>query len=197
MAQSKVYQRLFPFANRILRILYRPQITGLENVPREGAFIVYANHSSNIDAFLMMCFIGREHQLHVLAKKEIFKVPVLGAVAKATEMICVDRSKMDINSVRLSLNYLKAGEKLGIFPEGTRVSEGESVDAKSGIIRLADKTRVPVLPMYIPAKKPWFRKTPIVFGESFFINPEQRKLQPEELQPLAEEIMGKIRELRP
>jgi 1-acyl-sn-glycerol-3-phosphate acyltransferase len=180
-----------------MRLLYRPRITGLENIPDEGAFIVYANHSSNIDAIIMMCFVGRRHQLHVLAKAELFKVPLLGAVARGTEMVRVDRSISDINAVRQSLNYLKAGEKLGIFPEGTRVAEGESTEAKTGVARLADKTRVPVVPMYIPKRKPLFHKTPLVFGEAFYINPEHKRLTPEEYRPIAEALMERVWELAP
>ena len=197
MPQSKLYKFLYPIANRVMRIAYRPQILGLENIPADGSFIVCANHSSNIDAFLMMCFVGRQHQLHVMAKKELFDAPVLGGIMRAAEMISVDRSKMDINSVRLALNYLKSGEKVGIFPEGTRVSEGESADAKSGIVRLADKVGVPVVPMYIPSHKPLFRKTPIVFGEAFYINPERARLAAEDVPPLAEGVMQRIKMLAP
>ena len=197
MPQSKLYKFLHPVVTFVLRLAYRPQISGLSNVPADGSFIVCANHSSNLDAFLMMCFIGKQHQIHVLAKKELFDSKLLGPIMRGTQMVCVDRSKMDINSVRLSLNYLKNGEKIGIFPEGTRVSEGESADAKSGIVRLADKTRVPVIPMYIPSVKPLFRKTPLIFGEPFYINPERARLTPEDFPPLAEGVMSRIKALAP
>jgi len=197
MTQTGLYKFLYPIVTFFLRLMFRPQIQGLEKVPAEGSFIVCANHSSNIDAFIMMCFIGRQHQIHVLAKKELFKVPVLGAIMRGTKMISVNRDTLDLQSIRLSLGYLKSGSKIGIFPEGTRVSEGESADAKSGIVRLADKTGVPVIPMYIPTKKPLFRKTPIVFGDPIFVNPEKEKLTAEDSVRLAEEIMDHIRALKP
>ena len=197
MRQEGFYRFLYPIVTFVLRLIYRPQIEGLSNVPTDGSFIVCANHSSNLDAFLMMCFIGRAHQIHVMAKKELFDAPVIGWIMRKTQMICVDRSKMDINSVRLALNYLKSGAKIGIFPEGTRVSEGESLDAKAGIVRLADKTGVPVVPMFIPTHKPPFRKTPLIFGEPFYINPERIRLAAEDSAALAENVMDKIRALKP
>jgi len=197
MPPSKLYRFLHPIVTPILRLLYRPQIVGLENVPRDGAFIVCAPHSSNVDPFLMMCFIGRQHQIHMMAKKELFDAPIMGGIMRKTQMISVDRSTTDINSVRTAMAYLKDGEKLGMFPEGTRVSEGEAADAKSGIVRLADKVGVPVVPMYIPRIKPIFRKTPLVFGEPIYINPTRVRLKAEDFPPLVDDVMARIKALAP
>lgn len=197
MARSKLYRFLHPIVTPVLRLFYRPQIIGLENVPQDGAFIVCAPHSSNIDPFLMMCFIGRQHQIHMMAKKELFDAPVIGRIMRTTQMISVDRTTTDINSVRSAMAYLKDGEKLGMFPEGTRVSEGEAADAKSGIVRLADKVGVPVVPMYIPRIKPLFRKTPLVFGEPIYINPARVRLKAEDFPPLVDDVMARIKALAP
>jgi 1-acyl-sn-glycerol-3-phosphate acyltransferase len=110
-------------------------------------------------------------------------------------MISVDRSVNDLQAVRQSLDYLKRGEKLGIFPEGRRTREGESSEAKLGAVRLADRTDTPIVPLYIPKKKRLFRQLRIVIGAPYRVNTERRRLTAEEYRPLAEDMMERVRSL--
>ncbi|MDR2421020.1 MAG: 1-acyl-sn-glycerol-3-phosphate acyltransferase [Oscillospiraceae bacterium] len=192
--QFKLYRIQFPVLSWILlKLLFRAEIKGMENVPTDGGFIVVAEHSSNFDPFIMMYTFGRERHIHILAKAEAFRAPIIGAILRGVGMISVDRSVNDIAAVRQSLDYLKRGEKLGIFPEGRRTREGESAEAKLGAVRLAARTGAPIIPMYIPRKKRLFRKMRIIIGEPRFINPERRRLTAEEYRPLADDMMERIR----
>ncbi|MDR1328854.1 MAG: 1-acyl-sn-glycerol-3-phosphate acyltransferase [Oscillospiraceae bacterium] len=196
--QFKLYRIQFPVLSwLLLRFMLRVRLTGLENIPKDGAFIVTAEHTSNFDPFIMMYVFGKEHHIHILTKAEAFRAPLIGSVLRGVGMICVDRSTNDISAVRQSLEYLKRGEKLGIFPEGRRIREGEAADAKLGAVRFASATGAPILPLYIPKKKRLFRRTPIVIGEPYFVNPERRRLTAEEYRPLAAEVMERIRSLKP
>lgn len=194
--QYKLYRVQFPILSWILlRLLFRAKITGTENIPREGAFTVVAEHSSNFDPFIMMYVFGREHHIHILAKAEAFRAPVIGSILRGVGMISVDRSVNDLQAVRQSLDYLKRGEKLGIFPEGRRTREGESSEAKLGAVRLADRTDTPIVPLYIPKKKRLFRQLRIVIGAPYRVNTERRRLTAEEYRPLAEDMMERVRSL--
>jgi 1-acyl-sn-glycerol-3-phosphate acyltransferase len=194
--QFRLYRTQFPVLSWILlKLLFRAEITGMENVPEEGGFIVAAEHSSNFDPFIMMYVFGRERHIHILAKAEAFRAPVIGAILRGVGMISVDRSANDIAAVRQSLEYLKRGEKLGIFPEGRRTREGESSEAKLGAVKLADRTGSPIIPMHIPRKKRLFRKMRIIIGEPCRVNPERRRLTAEEYRPLADGMMERIRSL--
>ncbi|MDR0446093.1 MAG: 1-acyl-sn-glycerol-3-phosphate acyltransferase [Oscillospiraceae bacterium] len=194
--QYRLYRVQFPILSWILlRLLFRVRVKGLQNIPQTGGFIVAAEHSSNFDPFLIMYVFGREHHIHMLTKIEAFRTPIIGSILRGVGMICVDRSINDLAAIRKSLEYLKNGEKLGIFPEGRRIREGESAEAKLGAVRLADRTNTPILPVYIPKNKRIFRRTPIVIGEPYYINTERRRMTAEEYRPLADGLMEKIRDL--
>ena len=93
------------------------------------------------------------------------------------------------------MKLLKDGKYVLIFPEGTRVKENEEVDAKNGAAMLAARTGVPILPMYIPANKPAFRRLTVVIGEPYKIVSETRRPTQEDYHRWACEIMDKIEEL--
>ncbi|MDR3278543.1 MAG: 1-acyl-sn-glycerol-3-phosphate acyltransferase [Oscillospiraceae bacterium] len=190
------YRRFYAVCWFLLGLFFKFDLRGRENVPR-GAAMVCANHSSNLDPFILPFAFGRDEHPHMLGKAEIFKIPLAGKFFKGIGMFSVDRGISDTTAVRTILAYLKNGEKVVIFPEGHRVSESESVAAKSGALRLADKTGVPIVPVYIPRKKRIFSRISIVIGEPYFIDPEKEKLSAEDFTRAAAELMARIEALRP
>ncbi|MDR3310100.1 MAG: 1-acyl-sn-glycerol-3-phosphate acyltransferase [Oscillospiraceae bacterium] len=190
----KVYRFFYPVLTFLLWVFGRPRYVGRDRAP-SGACIVCANHTSNIDAFFLFNITGRRSHLRILAKAEMFRVPVVGAFLRAIGMIRVDRSIADMAPVKECMAHLKAGGKIGIFPEGHRVSADESVAAKAGAVKLADKLGLPVVPVFIPRKKRLFSRNTVVIGEPYFVNPERKRLAPEEYSAASEELMRKIREL--
>jgi 1-acyl-sn-glycerol-3-phosphate acyltransferase len=173
-------------------LLYPQSQTGRENVPA-GPCVVCANHSSNVDPVLVAFALGWRHFVHFLAKIELFRIPLFGWFLRRMQAVSIDRGKNDVNSVRVSMKYLKRGEKLLIFPEGTRVSEDDAVAAKSGAVRMAAKLGVPLLPVYVPRKKRLFRKVKIHIGKPYNVN----NLQNADYQALASELMEEIHRLGP
>ena len=85
--------------------------------------------------------------------------------------------------------------KLLLFPEGTRVHEGESVEAKTGAAMFATRTGVPLLPVYIPRKKKWFGRNTVVIGEPYQPVFAGRKPTPEELDIISVDLMDRVRKL--
>ena len=159
----------------------------------EGSALVCANHSKWLDPFLVVVAFGKQHHIHVMAKVELFRVPVLGFLLRKVESFPVDRGHNDVAAIRTSIKHLKNGEKLLIFPEGTRVSTDDAAIAKSGAVRLAARTGAPLVPMHIPRKKPIFRRLRLVIGEPYWID---RNLLAEGDTAAATEMMEKIRELQ-
>ena len=82
-------------------------------------------------------------------------------------MIFVERGKADIGAVKAAMKYLKNGQQILIFPEGTRVSEEESAAAKGGVSMLSVRTASPIVPIYLDSEKHLFRRVHIVFGEPY------------------------------
>ena len=130
-----------------------------------------------------------------MAKKEVMKIPFVGWILGKAGVFGVDRGAADIGAVKTALRFLKEGRKLLLFPEGTRVGEGENVEAKTGAAMFAVRTGLPLLPVYIPAKKHWFRPTTVVIGEPFMPQVESRKGTSEEFRAIAADLMERVRAL--
>lgn len=167
---------------------------GRENIP-EGGALVCGNHTAMSDP-LFLCFAFQlKHQLRPMAKAELLRVPVIGWVLKRVGVFGVERGKSDVGAIKQAMRYLKDGEKVLLFPEGTRVKEGEESNAKTGAAMLAVRCGVPLLPVYVPEKKRWFRRTTIVIGEPYYPQVAGRKGTAEEYDAITEDLMARIRAL--
>ncbi|MFE2480588.1 1-acyl-sn-glycerol-3-phosphate acyltransferase [Streptomyces sp. NRRL F-2747] len=163
----------------LLRLLFRPRIEGLENIPAEGAAIIAGNHLSFSDHFLMPAILKR--RITFLAKAEYFTGPgVKGRLTafffRSAGQIPVDRSGKDAGqaALREGLGVLAKGELLGIYPEGTRSHDGRLYKGKVGVAAMALGAGVPVVPCAMvgtfeiqpPGQKiPNIRRVTIRFGE--------------------------------
>ncbi|GAA2441753.1 lysophospholipid acyltransferase family protein [Streptomyces glaucus] len=135
----------------LLRLVFRPRIEGLDNVPSSGPAIVAGNHLSFSDHFLMPAVLGR--RITFLAKAEYFTGPGLrgrltAAFFRGAGQIPVDRSGKEAGraAIREGLGVLRRGELLGIYPEGTRSHDGRLYKGKVGVAVMALKAGVPVVP---------------------------------------------------
>lgn len=173
----------------ILKILYPCTVYGKENIIDKPC-IVCINHSNYIDPILVALAFGKEHPIHFMAKIELFKHKILATLLDRLGAFGVDRDGADISAVRAVMKYVRAGEKVGIFPEGTRVSTDGAVVAKPGAVRIAAKLRVPVVPVFVSRRKWIFRKVKIVIGEPIVI-----PANTEDFQLATNELMEKISEM--
>jgi len=194
MASYKFFRIMFRIAVPFI-CFFRPfEVIGKENKVA-GAAMVCSNHSAMIDPFQIAIAFGIDDNVHVIAKIELFRIPVISTILWKMGMICVDRSTNDIDSIKMSLLYLKNGEKVVIFPEGTRLSEFDAHAAKSGAVKLAERAGVPIIPVFVSRKKPIFRKSKVVFGEPYFIERPKEKRHADDYTKLSEELMEKIQAL--
>lgn len=135
----------------LLRLLFRPRIEGMENIPESGAAIVAGNHLSFSDHFLMPAILPR--RITFLAKAEYFTGPGLKGRLTAwffrgIGQIPVDRSggKASQSAITAGLEVLSRGELLGIYPEGTRSHDGRLYRGRTGVAVMALRAGVPVIP---------------------------------------------------
>ena len=190
-SEYRAYKRLYRFLTAILSVFYKIEVVGLNNIP-DGPALLCANHSSNFDPIMISMAAGLRHHIHYMAKIELFRVPILSPVLKAIGCFPVDRGKNTSQAIKVSIRYLRAGEKLGIFPEGTRSKTAGEKTAKKGAVRLADQMNAPIVPVYLPRKKRPFSKVRIEFKEPYFVNPERLKLSQEDFGKLSVELMERI-----
>lgn len=167
---------------------------GLENIP-EGSVVIAGNHTDMADPVVTCLGLGLRHQVRPMAKKELRTWPVIGWMLEQAGAIFVDRGGADIKAVKTALKHLKEGGRLLVFPEGTRVKEGMTSEAKDGAALMAARTGSPLVPVYIPRNKPWFATTIVVFGEPFYPQFEGRKPTAEELDATTKELMSRIQRL--
>jgi len=222
----RFYKWGFRVIRVLFSVLFFYKVKGRENVP-QGAAIICPNHSSLLDPIVVSLACGIEHFVHYVAKIELFRVPVLSFVIRKLGAISVDRSATDTSTIKATYGYLKKGEKVGIFPEGRRVRAGkepkatvsadtlngdaktggtQSADtetddflygAKYGAVKIAERTGVPIIPVYVPRKKPLFRRLRLTIGEPYYIEKLSEKRSNDDFEQLAESLMSRIEALNP
>lgn len=172
-------------------ILYPQRILHQERVP-EGACIICPNHSTLADPPMACMAMPKQYAIHIMAKKELLDIPVLGQIFDAIGTFGVDRGNSDINAIKTAMKVLKSGRKLLMFPEGTRVTERGAGEAKTGVIMLAMKTGAPLLPVYMDHDKKVFHKTNVVIGEPYTVHPAGKRPTQEEMTVAADELLRRI-----
>lgn len=126
--------------------------SGFENVPKTGPALLLANHVSHFDPQLLAW--GLPRPVHYMADKPLLEIPVLGWMLRQAYAFPIDRTKNDRAAIRASMERLKAGHVVGIFPEGgIRHGEhsvlGGNAEIPVGTASLWKMMDVPVLPMII------------------------------------------------
>lgn len=127
----------------------RWQAIGREALDPNQTYIFMANHQSNIDPPVFVPLIGR--RVFILAKKELFRIPIFGYAMRRAQFIAVDRSNREaaVESVGQAIGVLNSGLSLMVYPEGTRSRDGRLLPFKKGPFHLAMDSGIPVVPVTI------------------------------------------------
>jgi 1-acyl-sn-glycerol-3-phosphate acyltransferase len=144
-------------------------VEGHENIDPKRSYVVVANHLSTLD--IMVCFLALPLPIRYLAKKELFRIPLLAQAMRAVGIIEVDRAAR--SSIHASVNrqardLIAHSRSLIIYPEGTRPRDGVMKPFKKGAFTMAISSQLPVLPLSIHGTyeaavpgKPWFHGGPV------------------------------------
>lgn len=152
----------------LFKLVYNLEIHDAENVPKDGKYLVVCNHISLGDVIILA--ISCKRQIHFMAKKELFSVPVLASLIKALGAFPVDRKGSALGALKTAIGHLENEKLVGIFPQGTR-KRGMSVEDtefKSGAAMCAIRAKSGIIPVYIQTKNQrfrLFRKCHIYFGK--------------------------------
>jgi 1-acyl-sn-glycerol-3-phosphate acyltransferase len=155
---------------------------GVHHIPRDGGAILSINHVGYLDfALTGTAALPTGRYVRFMAKKEVFDNKLAGPLMRGMHHICVDRSSGSASFVA-ALRALRAGEIVGIFPEGTISVSFEIKELKSGAVRLAMAAGVPVIPTIVwGSQRIWTKKVkrnlrrekiPIIveFGEPLYFD---------------------------
>lgn len=131
----------------ISKVIFRIRISGKENIPKSGGFILASNHISYYDPPLVGSWSTR--QMYFFAKAELFKNKLFGAIIRRTNAIPVRRGVIDRQAIELAAAAIERGYGLVVFPEGTRARDGNFLKPKAGLGMLALRTGCPIVPAYV------------------------------------------------
>jgi len=162
------YARTQRFYAPLLKFFQKMEVIGAENVPMSGSVMICPNHIAARDPIIIGYTCPR--QLTFLAKKELFKIPVLGWLIKRLGAISIDRSNNDIAAIRASVNVLKNDGALAVFPQGHRYPgvDLQLEQAKNGVGMIAYRSKCTVIPVFINTKGfkyKLFGKVQIIYGK--------------------------------
>ena len=131
------------------RVFWRVSYKGLENIPHSGGGIIIAsNHQTYLDPIWMSLPFKRE--IRYLAMSESFGWPVIGKIIMTLGAWPIQLEKSDPTAIRRSLQWLRSGGAIVIFPEGGRcLPDGQLLRFKPGAVRIAMEANIPILPITI------------------------------------------------
>lgn len=195
---------LYVFATSFFRWLSHLSVIGLENIPKQGPAILAVNHTGIIDAPLIFSLVPRNDLTALVAKKHL-KNTFLRMIVNIVGGIWINRDEADTHAIRAAREHLKKGGLLGVAPEGTRSSSGELDYGKNGVVYLAEKAAVPIIPIAISGtfkgmKKMLSLKRPMIVvrvAEPIQFAPVNRSDRETVLQQHTDEIMCQIAAMLP
>ena len=147
------------FASGCFGLLTGWDVRGREHIPREGGLLIASNHISFWDPPMVGSALPRE--VHFLAKEELFRTPGLGWLIRSLNSIPIRRGVADLSGLARALEVLRQGEALLLFPEGSRMRDGELHPPRPGVGMMAVQADVPIVPCYISgSNRPsrWWRR---------------------------------------
>ena len=179
---------------QLLRLLFRVEVRGRENLPKHGALLC-PNHASDIEPVLIGLCLPIDYHLHFMAKVELFQNRLLGWFLRALGAFPVNREGTDIQAVKTAMKVIHEGENLLIFPEGTTIHggigfhDGLPAHAHSGIAMIGVRSGATLIPVFVGGEKKLFHKTTIIFGEPYVPKITGRRGTSEELQRIADDVL--------
>ena len=184
--------------------LWVKKVNGINNIPKDSAFVAAANHASYMDHMIMSAYFMSylNKKFHFLAKKEHFDNVFKKAWHTYAGAIPIDREKGGKRALRIAISALKRGKVIAIHPEGTRSLNGRLQRGKIGVAKLALAAKVPVVPIgligtfeILPKGKyiPKFKRAVMNIGKPMHFNEYyNKKINKKILREVTTKIMREI-----
>lgn len=193
--------RIIGFLVKKLVIL---KVSGAENVPEKGAYLVTTAHISRLDTPFLMLSTDRTDVIGLIAR-DYQRFPFMKWIINGIKAIWITRGAYDFEAFHETLDYLSKGWIVGIAPEGTRSKTQELQEGKSGAALLADRAGVQVIPAVVNGSADMVKqfshlrrmRVNVIFGKPFDLPPKDGKDNKDWLLEATDEIMCQIAALLP
>jgi 1-acyl-sn-glycerol-3-phosphate acyltransferase len=190
-------------ARIVARVFGRWEVAGTENIPLTGGVLLCANHVSYIDPPVLGAGVPRP--VHFMAKSELFEIPVLGFLIKRVGAFPVKRGTADRSALKRAIDLLERGKVVAMFPEGTRLLDGELRQAEPGLGMIALRARATVIPTALINTEKLlpphsyllkFTRLKVVFGKPVDLNDLYGQSGREAIDEVGRRVMSAIAELK-
>ena len=166
--KNRLYSTLRFCLVGIIKFFLHIKPVNVKNIPKDGGYVICANHVAIRDVFLIAAACPR--QINFVAKRELFSVPIIGSLIKALGAIKLDRGGNDVGAIKASVNAAKSGNIVAIFPQGHRYPgvNPAATPRKNGAGMIAYRAKVGLIPVALKAKDNkyrLFRKVEVIFGK--------------------------------
>ena len=195
------FYRVIGYVSRpLMKLLLRPKTTGLEHVPREGGFVLAANHLSNFDPWAIGLPLFPWRFLRFMGKSELFWWP-LGPIIEAGGAFKVRRGQADTEAMETAIDLARSGHVVVMFPEGTRRKKGLvkkwQPRAHTGAARIALAAGVPLIPAAIKGTDSLRRLGPlrVAYGPPLALDDLRASDPREAAQEATDRLMAEISRL--
>lgn len=191
---NRLFVVIYYVVGFVTGILHPSTVEGMEKLPRSGVLLC-PNHASNWDPIMVALKLPKNYRLHIMAKEELFRNPLLGWLLRKVGAFPVSRGSNDINTVRTAMQAIRDGDNLLIFPEGTVIRNGVGyidglpAHAKAGVAMIGVRTGATLIPVFVDGEKKLFHKTRIIFGDPYKAQYTGRRGTSEEMQQIADGIL--------
>jgi 1-acyl-sn-glycerol-3-phosphate acyltransferase len=186
----------------ILKALFRLEVKGRDNIPKRGGVIFAAHHESYLDPVVVG--IASPRQIYFLAREELFQLGFFSWIIKKLNALPISREQLHVSTAKKSLEILRKGGVLLLFPEGTRSPADTIAEGKRGVGLIAEHANVPVIPVLIkgsgqalPRNRKWItsHKVWVIFGKPLYFKNLEGKSHKETHQEFSDRVMEEIRKL--
>jgi 1-acyl-sn-glycerol-3-phosphate acyltransferase len=144
---TPIYRLGYTISKVVAKLGFRLRTYGRENLIEDGPAILASNHASYLDPPLVG--VSCRKDVYFLARKSLFERPVIGPLIAQLNTVPVDRDRGDVGAVRALIKLLKSGNRVLVFPEGTRSKDGNLQPARAGVGLLIAKSLAPVVPVRV------------------------------------------------
>lgn len=189
-----MYRFLVSIVSVLVKLIYRVKINGIENLKDDQPIIISANHIHIFDPVILATLTKR--QIFFLSKKELFEKKLFAKFFGKLGVIPIDRDNTDIKAIKSCFRVIRAGNILGIFPEGTRVKTVDINNMKKGVALIALKNKVNILPIHIEGTYRIFSKITVDIYPMIEINNFENMEDSEAIDKLTEELFNQIYQIK-
>ena len=144
---TPMYRLGYTISKVVAKLGFRLRTYGRENLIEDGPAILASNHASYLDPPLVG--VSCRKDVYFLARKSLFERPVVGPILSQLNTVPVDRDRGDVGAIRAMIKLLKSGNRVLVFPEGTRSKDGNLQPARAGVGLLIAKSLAPVVPVRV------------------------------------------------